>query len=161
MTDEDKVVAVLQKHFCTLPLDVQCEIDLREIAKEAVDSLKSFTVQITSASIEEDNLEDPHFKGVAYEKEIDQIPLAGAFFQVFKFMIEHEGWHTDIEISEETEVYTPSVARMRSYARSKEWGSHIVERRRRYNQRIFEYRLIPNVDSLTYKKYSQSSLVAV
>lgn len=109
--------------------------------------------------VEEVNLDDPHFKGERYEKEIDQKALARGFFKVFCFMAEHEGWHTDTEIADQTGVYIPSVQRYRSYCRSPEWGSHVVEARRRHGCRTFEYRLIPNKESLTYKRFMELQLI--
>lgn len=114
-------------------------------------ALESFSKQVKKQTQQEDALDDPHFKGVAYEKELDQKALKMGLVAVFRFMVEHPEWHLDTEISKATGVYVPSVQRYRSYMRDPVWGKHIVHRRRRIGCRIFEYRLIPNTDSLLFK----------
>lgn len=114
-------------------------------------AMESFSKKVIAGTQEETNLEDPHFNGVAYEKELDQHALAHGLVTVFKFMVQHDGWHLDTEIAKATGVYVPSVQRYRSYLRDAVWGKHIVHRRRRIGCRIFEYRLIPNTDSLLFK----------
>ena len=118
---------------------------------------ESFSKQIIDTSKEENNLDDPHFKGDTYEKEIDQKALKGDFFKVFGFMADHEGqYFTDPEIAEATGVYIPSVQRMRCYMKQKEWGSHVMIRRRRAGQRLYEFACFPNKESLTYHFYKKN-----
>lgn len=143
------ILTELNKKMNLTLFDFELDTMLKIIEKHT----QSFSKAISSK--EEDNLDDPHFKGVAYEKEIDQKALAHGFFKVFFYMAETE-WSLDTEISRETGVYIPSVQRYRSYCRSVEWGSHTVERRRRAGCRIFEYRLIPNKESLTWNEYLKS-----
>lgn len=161
MTDEQrqKISAIMHKHMDAargkpyIPMGMSDEA-MKEIS-DAIETVP-FSESVKKQVAEENNLDDPHFKGEAYEKEIDQKALKKGFIKVFAFMVENCDWHSDIEIAEETGVYVPSVQRYRSYCRSVEWGSHVVERRRREGCRIFEYRLIPNKASLTYKWYLKS-----
>jgi len=103
----------------------------------------------------EEETEEHDFKGVAYEKDIDQKALQQGFCKVFEFMASHVGWHLDTEIADRTGVYVPSVQRYRSYMRQPEYGGHTVERRRRAGCRIFEYQLIPNYSSKIFKRIMQ------
>jgi hypothetical protein len=102
----------------------------------------------------EEQTDEPEFKGVAYEKDIDQKALKQGFYKVFEFFAEHPWqWFLDTEIAAATGVYVPSVQRYRSYCRQPEFGSHIIERRRRVGCRIFEYRMIPNQESKIWKNF--------
>lgn len=124
-----------------------------QVFSEFYESRNTFTDAITQKPEEE--TENPEFKGVAYEKDIDQKALTQGFFKVFSFLASHSDWYLDTEIAAHTGVYVPSVQRYRSYMRQPEFGSHIIERRRRAGCRIFEYRMIPNVSSKTWKKYAE------
>jgi hypothetical protein len=121
----------------------------------------AFSATVKLQAVEEDNLDSPHFHGETYEKEIDQKALKSDFFRVFDYMLRRHFYKTDVEISEATGVYIPTVQRMRSYMRSPEWGKHTVMRRRREGSRIFEFCLLPNLESLTFrawdKEYNRSS----
>lgn len=107
----------------------------------------------------EEETDDPEFKGVAYEKDIDQEALKRGFYKVFEFMAGHpEEWFLDVEIADATGIYVPSVQRYRSYMRQPEFGTHIVNRRRRAGMRIWEYTLIPNDQSKIYQHFQLSQI---
>jgi hypothetical protein len=124
--------------------------DLVQFMSEFYESKNTFSDGIKQEREEE--TDDPQFKGVAYEKDIDQKALKQGFFKVFVFLATHAGWYLDTEIAEHTGVYVPSVQRYRSYCCQPEFGGHIIERRRRAGCRIFEYRMIPNKESKTWKQ---------
>lgn len=130
---------------------------LVEFFSDFYESKNTFTDGI--AQEREEETEDPDFKGVAYEKDIDQKALKQGFYTVFEFMVTHpQKWWCDAEISALTGVYIPSVQRYRSYMRQPEFGGHIVERRRRAGMRIWEYKLIPNEQSKIWQKFQLSRI---
>lgn len=128
--------------------------ELTQLFSEYYESKNSFSDGI--AQEREEETDDPEFKGVAYEKDIDHRALTQGFYKVFRFLATHVGWYLDTEIAAETGVYVPSVQRYRSYCRQPEFGSHIIERRRRAGCRIFEYRMIANQESKIWKKLVSS-----
>ncbi len=119
---------------------------------------KSFSAAITDAMSEESNLDDPHFKGETYEKDIDQKALTKDLFKVFAYLVEHPNTYvTDVEIAEATGAYLPSVPRFRCYLATKEYGSHTMLRRRRTGERLHEHCMIVNRESLTYQAWFKAN----
>lgn len=127
---------------------------LAEALQDELLKPKSFSEQIARQTVEETNLDDPHFKGDTYEKEIDQKALSKDLFKVFGYMVAHEEeFLTDVEIADATGAYLPSIPRFRCYLKSPEYGMHNMIRRRRVGSRLFEHRILPNRNSLLYSAY--------
>lgn len=139
--------------------------DVEAATKEVLDCVNpsarepAFSTRILEGQEEENNIDDPHFDGKHYEKEIDQGRLTKTLENVFLFMILH-GWVTDEEIAEGTGGYLPTVGRSRRYLKAAKWGAHTIEARRREVRGkkggTWEYKLIPNKDSLTYKNFMKN-----
>lgn len=132
-------------------------VQMVQVFSDFYEAKNTFTDGI--AQEREEETDDPEFKGVAYEKDIDQKALKHGFYQVFEFLAEHpEEWFLDVEISDATGVYVPSVQRYRSYCRQPEFGSHIINRRRRAGMRIWEYTMIPNKESKIFRHFELSRI---
>lgn len=128
--------------------------------EEFLESRKSFSRKLADAAEEESNLDDPRFDGETYDKELDQKRLARLHFKVFDFMVD-EQWHTLRAISQATNIPEGSAsAKFRDFRKAR-WGSHMVDRRRVGIGKagLWEYRLLPNKDCLTWTEYLKSKHV--
>lgn len=85
-----------------------------------------------------------NFDGDTFSPELDGVRLSGQSKKVFDFMADSK-WHTLAEISKGTSYPESSIsARLRDY-RKVRFGSHIIEKRRRYGiSGTWEYQLIIN-----------------
>ena len=98
--------------------------------------------------------EDPTYKGDV--EEVDVAPLNKGLFNVFDYMLKTWGgdaWFTNFEIARGADVSLVSVGSFVRALRREKWGAHTVEKRRRGTTRSYEYRLVPNKDSFTYRNY--------
>lgn len=135
------------KKIATAGMVDECVQKIMELA-----DAKSFSEAI-SQNEEEMNMDDPHFDGKAYEKDIDQGRLVRGHLKVFHLMVDSE-WRTLREISAATRRPEASVSATLRDFRKKRWGSHTVDRKRHPDMKgIFIYRLVPNKESLTWHNY--------
>lgn len=130
------------------PIGLQESLELANIVR---DELMSFSEKITPDE-EVENLEDPHFDGDAVDPILDSERLTKGILRVFRFMLDGK-WHTTTEIARGAGVPENSASAHYRSLRKNRWGAHTVERMRVTDAGLFKYRLMPNVNSMTYTLY--------
>ena len=158
-TAKAKVLDVLMQYLDSWMFDAaeRSKFLLEEIEKSLEE--ETFSTGIIERQKEEANLDTPHFFGAV--EEIDQKPLTKSAFKIFAWMVSHchdgEKYFTHEEVSASTGIHLTTVGnRIRDF-RMEQWGAHHTPRRRRGNTRMWEYSMIPNKESFTWKYFAQDN----
>lgn len=155
-----KIYDIIHAHFEPNLFDTDATAKASKLSAQIMQAIDesgaSFSEKIINQRVEEQNLDDPHFHGPVYKKEIDQKRLTKQMLKIFAFMMDDE-WHTLYEISINTEAPEASIsAALRAMTR-KEWGGHTKLRERVAEHRgLYRYKIIPNKESLTFQSYLDS-----
>lgn len=124
------------------------------IARKAKEIFEKKTYSVKIKRVEAENLESPNFFGKGITEE--EVPrLTGQLLKVFQFMLDGME-HTQQEISLATGVSLISTRNRISDLRQPRWGCHTLIARRIKGPK-WGYRMVPNLDSLTYKLYSANN----
>ncbi|MHA1968839.1 MAG: hypothetical protein ACW964_13675 [Candidatus Hodarchaeales archaeon] len=89
--------------------------------------------------------EPMRFDGPEYSPKLDQIRLTGQIKRIYDLMIDSR-WRTLGEIAQETYDPEASISAQLRHLRKARFGAHIVEKRRRGDEKqgLYEYKLTVN-----------------
>lgn len=87
------------------------------------------------------NTESFHFSGSDYSPELDKERLTGQL-KAIKTLIADGKWYTLAEISHQTGAGEASVSAQLRNLRKPEFGGYTIEKQRRGESGLFEYRLV-------------------